>query len=187
MPTINKIWALPKGDSMEILETSAMTGGARTRVRLVFKPGGSTVPMHRHLLQDEKYEVLSGTMTYWLDGKMHRAEAGTKVALPRGAYGEGADAGARPHARGGRTARRRGRLPLAIPCPYLPTFPGPPSRGAVPERGRPRALTSSRRSASRPAADASLRLSFHRDDAEVPNCLLGAGRVGRHLVGRTLL
>src|SRR5205823_10731867 len=84
MPTINKVWTLPKGDSMEILETSAMTGGARTRVRLVFTPGGSRVPMHRHLLQDEKYEVLSGTVTYWLKGKKYRAEAGTTVTLPRG-------------------------------------------------------------------------------------------------------
>jgi mannose-6-phosphate isomerase-like protein (cupin superfamily) len=93
MPTINKVWALPKGDSMEILETSAMTGDARTRVRLVFKPGGSRVPMHRHLLQDEKYEVLSGRMTYWLDGKKCHAEAGTTVTLPRGVahqhYSEG--------------------------------------------------------------------------------------------------
>src|SRR5205823_12934253 len=50
------------------------------------------------------------------------ARPGGRVALPRGAYGEGADAGARPHARGGRTARRRGRLPLAIPVrTFLPS------------------------------------------------------------------
>src|SRR5947207_15848577 len=84
MPTINKVWALPKGDSMEILETSAMSGGARTRVRLVFKPGGSRVPLHRHLLQDEKYEVVSGTVTYKLDGKIHQAAAGTTFTLPKG-------------------------------------------------------------------------------------------------------
>jgi quercetin dioxygenase-like cupin family protein len=93
MPTINKVWTLPKGDSMELLETSDMTGGAQTRVRLVFKPGGSRVPMHRHLLQDEKYEVLSGTMTYWLAGKKYHAPAGTTVILPRGVlhqhYSEG--------------------------------------------------------------------------------------------------
>ena len=39
--------------------------------------------MHRHLLQDETYEVLSGTLTYWLAGKKFRAEAGTTVTLPR--------------------------------------------------------------------------------------------------------
>ena len=93
MPTINKVWTLLKGDSMGLIETSEMTEGARTRVRLVFKPGGSRVPMHRHLLQDEKYEVLSGTMTYWLAGKKYRALAGTTVTLPRGVvhqhYSEG--------------------------------------------------------------------------------------------------
>ena len=83
MPTVNRVLKLPKGDSMEILETAAMTGGAYTRVRLVFKPGGSRVPLHRHLLQDETYEVISGTVTYKLDGKIHQAPAGTKFTLPK--------------------------------------------------------------------------------------------------------
>ncbi len=83
MPIVNKVRALPKGDSMEILETAEMTGGARTRVRLVFKPGGSRVPLHRHLLQDETYDGLSGTVTYMLDRKMHRAPAGTTFTLPK--------------------------------------------------------------------------------------------------------
>ena len=73
---------------MEILETAEMTGGAHTRVRLVFKPGGSRVPPHRHLLQDETYEVLSGTITYMLDRKIHQAPAGTTFTLPKGGIHE---------------------------------------------------------------------------------------------------
>jgi len=88
MPTINRVLKLPKGDSMEILETAAMSGGARTRVRLVFKPGGSRVPAHRHLLQDETYQVLSGTVTYMLDGKIHEAPSGTTFTLPKGVVHE---------------------------------------------------------------------------------------------------
>src|SRR5947209_14053647 len=88
MPTVNKVRSLPKGDSMEILENAAMTGGAQTRVRLVFKPGGSRVPAHRHLLQDEDYEVLSGTVTYMLDGKIYQAPARTKFTLPKGVIHE---------------------------------------------------------------------------------------------------
>jgi quercetin dioxygenase-like cupin family protein len=84
MPVLNRPLKLPKGDSMEILETAAMTGGAYTRVRLLFKPGGSRVPLHRHLLQDETYEVISGTVTYKLNGKIHQAAAGTTVTLPKG-------------------------------------------------------------------------------------------------------
>src|SRR4051812_5261907 len=83
MPTINKPIAIITGDSAEILETSAMTGGAYTRIRIIFKPGGLRVPSHRHLLQDETYEVISGTMTYTLDGKVHQAGPGTTVTLPK--------------------------------------------------------------------------------------------------------
>ncbi|MEY2546264.1 MAG: hypothetical protein QOG48_1381 [Verrucomicrobiota bacterium] len=88
MPIVNRILSLPKGDSMEILENASMTGGARTRIRLVFKPGGSRVPPHRHLLQDETYEVLSGTVTYMLDRKIHQAPAGTTFTLPKGVLHE---------------------------------------------------------------------------------------------------
>src|SRR6266487_1700648 len=88
MPIVNKVRTLPKGDSVEILETAAMTGGTRTRVRLVFKPGGSRVPPHRHLLQDETYQVVSGTVTYMLDGKVHEAKAGTTFTLPKGVIHE---------------------------------------------------------------------------------------------------
>ncbi len=73
---------------MEILENAAMTNGAYTRVRLVFKPGGSRVPPHRHLLQDETYQVISGTVTYMLDGKVHQAPAGTTFTLPKGVVHE---------------------------------------------------------------------------------------------------
>ena len=86
--TINRVLTLPKGDSMEILDSAEMTNGAYTRVRLVFKPGGSRVPAHRHLLQDEHYEVLSGTVTYMLDRKIYQAPAGTKFTLPKGVIHE---------------------------------------------------------------------------------------------------
>src|SRR2546430_12350496 len=88
MPIVNKVRALPKGDSMEILETAEMAGGARTRVRVVFKPGGSRVPPHRHLLQNETYQVISGTVTYILDGKVQQAAAGSTFTLPKGVVHE---------------------------------------------------------------------------------------------------
>jgi mannose-6-phosphate isomerase-like protein (cupin superfamily) len=79
---------------MELLESSAMTGGERVRARLVFKGGtGLRVVPHIHPLQDETYEVISGNLTYLLDGVKHIAPAGTTVCLPRGVshqhYSEG--------------------------------------------------------------------------------------------------
>jgi quercetin dioxygenase-like cupin family protein len=94
MPIINRRFDLPGGDSMELLESSAMTNGARVRARLVFKGAtGLRVVPHIHPLQDETYEVLSGNLTYHLDGVKHAAPAGTTVCLPRGVshqhYSEG--------------------------------------------------------------------------------------------------
>jgi quercetin dioxygenase-like cupin family protein len=84
MPTINKPLVLKSGDSVELLETSAMTGGAYVRSRFVFAAGGIRVPSHIHPLQEEKLEVVSGRLTYFLNGKKHVAQAGTTVTLPRG-------------------------------------------------------------------------------------------------------
>jgi quercetin dioxygenase-like cupin family protein len=84
MPTINKPIVLASGDSVELLETSAMTGGAYVRSRFVFAAGGLRVPAHKHPLQDETLEIVSGRLTYYLEGKRHVADTGTKIVLPRG-------------------------------------------------------------------------------------------------------
>jgi quercetin dioxygenase-like cupin family protein len=96
MPTINKPIALPSGDVIEILETSATTGGEYVRSRILFAVGGLRVPAHIHPHQDEEYKVVSGKLTYFLDGEKHIADAGTTITLPRGIrhehYSEGPEA-----------------------------------------------------------------------------------------------
>lgn len=84
MPTIGKQMPLPTGDVIEFLETSASTNGARVRTRDLLKPEGLRAAPHVHKDQDETYEVISGRLTYVLDGKEHVAEAGSTVVLPRG-------------------------------------------------------------------------------------------------------
>jgi quercetin dioxygenase-like cupin family protein len=71
MPAINKPIVLSSGDSMELLETSAMTSGAYVKARLVFKRDGPRFPSHIHPYQDETYEVVSGVLIYMLDGVKH--------------------------------------------------------------------------------------------------------------------
>lgn len=61
-----------------------MTGGERVRSRIVFAANGLQVPPHRHPLQVETLEVVSGRLTYFLRGKKHLAEPGSTVQLPRG-------------------------------------------------------------------------------------------------------
>ena len=93
MPTINKPYVSKSGDSTELLETGAMTNGQYVKARTVFGPNGIRVPSHVHADQDETYEVVSGTLTYFLNGKKHFAPPGTIVELPRGVahqhYSEG--------------------------------------------------------------------------------------------------
>ena len=92
MPTINKPIRLPTGDVIEILETSAMTNGEYVRSRILFANGGLRVPPHIHP-QDEVFKILSGKLTYILDGEKHVADAGSTITLPRGVghehYSEG--------------------------------------------------------------------------------------------------
>lgn len=84
MPTINKPIVLASGDSMELLETSAMTNGRQVKARIVFAANGIRVATHLHPDQDETYEVISGNLTYFVDGTKHVAPAGSTVQLPRG-------------------------------------------------------------------------------------------------------
>jgi len=84
MPTINKPMVMPSGDSMELLETSAMTNGRQVKARFVFAATGVHVATHLHPDQDETYEVISGNLTYFLDGTKHVASAGSTVRLPHG-------------------------------------------------------------------------------------------------------
>jgi quercetin dioxygenase-like cupin family protein len=95
MPTVNKLIVTKDGDSMELLETSAMNGGARVRARLTLK-AGTPLPRHVHPLQDETYEVLSGRLAYRLKEGKRIAGAGETVTFRRGLshqhYAEGPEA-----------------------------------------------------------------------------------------------
>ena len=84
MPTLNTPIITTDGDSIELIETSATTGGARVRARLTFKAGTPRPRSHVHPLQEETYEVLSGRLAYHLDDVKRIAEAGETVVLPRG-------------------------------------------------------------------------------------------------------
>ena len=84
MPAIGERLTTPQGDVVEFLETSASTGGARVRTRILLKPKGLIAVTHIHLAQDETYEVISGRLTYLLDGKERVAEPGSTVVIPRG-------------------------------------------------------------------------------------------------------
>ncbi|MBY5959582.1 cupin domain-containing protein [Membranicola marinus] len=51
------------------------------KVTLISKE--STMDDHIHILQDESFKILSGRMTYFLDGEQYYLNAGEEVVLPK--------------------------------------------------------------------------------------------------------
>jgi len=85
MPTPGSIIHSPDtGDSYEFIETSAGTGGERVVMKAVIRRKGQLVPKHFHMMQDETFDVVSGQLTVWLDGKETVHGPGSRVELPKG-------------------------------------------------------------------------------------------------------
>lgn len=71
------------GDSYEFLETSGDTKGSRVTMRATIHSKGQLVPNHFHVLQDETFEVVSGQLTVFYEGKTRKLSSGDKISLPR--------------------------------------------------------------------------------------------------------
>jgi mannose-6-phosphate isomerase-like protein (cupin superfamily) len=70
------------GQSIRFLERSEDTGGERLTARVRLEPGGF-VPLHVHVRQDERVEVLSGSVLVEVRGEALHLERGESVAVPR--------------------------------------------------------------------------------------------------------
>jgi quercetin dioxygenase-like cupin family protein len=85
MPHKGQKWVDPQtGDIAEMLATSKETKGEKVVFKMIVKPGGFKPPEHIHLKQDESFEILSGKLTYSLNGKKKTANAGEKIILSKG-------------------------------------------------------------------------------------------------------
>lgn len=84
MPTTDRPLAFPGGDSMQLLATTAMTGGAFVRARIVFKGGGHRVRRHLHPRQVEHYEVLAGRLAVEIGRTVHVLGPGERITIPLG-------------------------------------------------------------------------------------------------------
>ena len=71
------------GEQATYLETSRETGGARSTLDLVVKPGGG-VPVHQHADHDELIEVVEGEIEVTLNGAKRRLGPGERVLIERG-------------------------------------------------------------------------------------------------------
>jgi len=84
MPSKGQLLINPvTNDTFEFLETSKDTNGERMTLKQTVKTKGHLYPNHLHTLQDENFEVLSGKLTIWLEGKTKKISSGEKILLPR--------------------------------------------------------------------------------------------------------
>ena len=82
------------GERITFRATSAQTGGELLAIDLEL-PAGRRVPgpLHRHPLQEERFEVVAGTMRFRVGRKTVVAEAGETVVVPAGVRHDFANAG----------------------------------------------------------------------------------------------
>jgi quercetin dioxygenase-like cupin family protein len=84
MPSKGQILSNPNtGDIYEFLETAKDTNGQRVTMKMTLKSKGELVPNHFHALQDEHFEVVSGNLTLFLDGKKQILTQGEKITLTK--------------------------------------------------------------------------------------------------------
>ena len=72
------------GQTITFLATSRDTGGAELVIEARLRPG-AFMPAHRHVRQEETFEVLAGTGTFTVAGQRIVARAGEHVHIAAGA------------------------------------------------------------------------------------------------------
>jgi quercetin dioxygenase-like cupin family protein len=69
---------------LSTIKASAETTAGRVAVTENWAPRGHGSPLHVHRAEDEWFYVLSGELTFWIDGQVTIAGAGSFVYGPRG-------------------------------------------------------------------------------------------------------
>lgn len=73
-----------QGDRFVVREGGDDTGGERLVADLYIKPGGAVAAKHVHAYTTERFEVLSGTVRFHVDGREELARPGQQVEVPPG-------------------------------------------------------------------------------------------------------
>ena len=84
------------GERIIFRQTAAETNGELLAIDLILAPDGHVPGAHVHPMQEERFEVLSGTMKFRLGRKKIIANAGDVVVVPAGSVHKFANAGDEP-------------------------------------------------------------------------------------------
>jgi uncharacterized cupin superfamily protein len=74
----------PTDDRLEFLETSESSGGKHLKIKWTSRPGSLKPASHVHVLQDEHFDIISGHLTYEIEGKRDMLGPGDNMTLPKG-------------------------------------------------------------------------------------------------------
>lgn len=90
----------PAGDTLKLTPSESVTimraePGA-LEVEALYGPGGEAPPKHMHPAQDERFEVLAGTLRVRLDGAERGLSPGESIEIPRGAVHQMWNPGTKP-------------------------------------------------------------------------------------------
>lgn len=81
---------------LEVLVTGAESDGALHEMRATYPPESPFPPAHLHPEQDERFEVIEGTLTFVVDGEERVVAAGESIDVPRGSAHQVRNAGEVP-------------------------------------------------------------------------------------------
>ncbi|MBV9362735.1 MAG: cupin domain-containing protein [Solirubrobacterales bacterium] len=84
------------GERIIFRETAADSGGELLAIDLILAPDGHVPGAHVHPTQEERFDVVSGTMKFRLGRKKIIAKAGDTVIVPPGSIHKFANAGDEP-------------------------------------------------------------------------------------------
>jgi mannose-6-phosphate isomerase-like protein (cupin superfamily) len=72
------------GERYVLLETAEETGGELVRIEDAVRPGPSRRPASAHPRQEERFEVVSGTLGLTVDGQERLLRSGESFVVPPG-------------------------------------------------------------------------------------------------------
>lgn len=70
------------GQRMKFIRTGQDTQGELLQIDCINQPGGVKEPEHIHPYQENRFEILSGTLTFCIAGQERQAHGGEVVAIP---------------------------------------------------------------------------------------------------------
>jgi mannose-6-phosphate isomerase-like protein (cupin superfamily) len=71
------------GQRMKFLKTWSETNGALLQIECESPISKTREHLHVHPIQENRFQIISGKLTFFIDGKLHIAQKGEIIAIPK--------------------------------------------------------------------------------------------------------